>query len=184
MGKTTKKVRSYRAVFENGAEYRFFATSYETAEDVAESRAIELETKVKELIECTENGVEPCNKEAETPQEEHEEPWYGSRIVAINGQPYVKARYEFDPPEVAEKVAEAIKDANIPGLTIKSVEPTEKSCSAFEICFNANGMEVLQIAQGLMHVKELAKIVYAKKEWILNVVTDAIEAELFGRRRS
>lgn len=183
MGKTTKKVRSYRAVFENGAEYRFFATSYETAEDVAESRAIELETKVKELIECTENGVEPCNKEAETPQKEHEEPWYGSRIVVINGQPYVKARYEFD-PEVTSKVIETIKDENIAGLTIKSVEPTEEGAGAFEICFNVDGAEVLRIARGLRSIKEFADLVYAKKEWVLEVVAGALEAELFGRRRS
>lgn len=174
MGKQTKKVRSYRAVFENGAEYRFFATSYETAEDVAESRALELETKVSELIECAEDNDKQAEKSQEEPKEE---PWYGSRIVVINGQPYVKARYEFD-PEVASKVAEAIEDANIPGITIKSVEPTEEGFGAFEICFNADGMEVLRIAHGLRYIKEFADVTYAK------IIAKTIGAELLSRFRS
>lgn len=172
MGKQTKKVRSYRAIFENGAEYQFMSTSCEMATATAEHRALELETKVKELIECAED-----DKQAETPQEEHEEPWYGSRIVVIDGKAYVKARFEFD-PEVTPRVYEMLRDANVANLTVKRVEPTEEGFGAFEICMNADNAEVLRVAQILKGIKKMADIVYAK------IIAEKIGEELFDRLRS
>lgn len=110
------KAKFYCATFENGAEYRFYATSLRTAEKVAENRALELETKVKELTEKAEADV--AKQECETECTTHDLPVIESKdahstIEATEEGCLFKSISYFrkEDEKIAKRVKECLHDA-------------------------------------------------------------------------
>lgn len=94
-------MKYYKAEFENGAEYNFFAPRLSTAEKVAEKRALELETKVKELIETSKN----------VPTTKVIEPWVGTRFE-VNEEGSIAMVVHFATPKMPQ-IKAALLDAQI-----------------------------------------------------------------------